>query len=144
MITNTIVIQTMFGLINNNDTESGGILGAKGEVIDHVAFDVGTTSARCSYEPDVDHLNRVIREWQKDGIRFVGLYHTHFFGVETLSPGDIGYIKAILNAMPKQMAELFFPVVLPEYQRIVPYRAKRVDGNILIYKDNLEIIEETL
>ena len=124
--------------------ESGGILGAKQDTIDHVAFDKGIQNTRCSYTPNINYINQVIEVWQRKRIQFMGMFHTHFFGVETLSQGDIEYIKSILSAMPNEIAKLYFPIILPEYKRIIPYIAERDSNGIKINKDKLEIIDDSL
>ncbi len=108
--------------------ETGGIIGSShGEIIDSVVMDnSGFSEGKvCSYSPNVDFLNNYIAEWQNDGLSFKGLFHTHFASVETLSCADKHYISAIMNAMPRTIKYLYFPIfVLPD-RRIVGYRAER-------------------
>ena len=77
--------------------ETGGILGGDGTTIFTFEPDKGLPCGKmCSYAPDVQHLNRVIREWECSGTEFMGIYHTHFHNVCTLSQGDKKYIESIL------------------------------------------------
>lgn len=101
--------------------ETGGILGGDGTTIFTFEPDKGLPCGKmCSYAPDVQHLNRVIREWECSGTEFMGIYHTHFHNVCTLSQGDKKYIESILLNMPPHIKKLFFPlVVMPERKMIV-------------------------
>lgn len=122
--------------------ETGGILGSQGnDIIDEVIVDLPdlTSSAPCSYFPNVDFLNQHIAAWQDNGIMFAGIFHTHFCGVKTLSQGDRKYITAIMCAMPHQFNILYFPVfVLPD-RELVCYKAVRSNGIIDIQAENLII-----
>lgn len=122
--------------------EIGGILGScNGNVIDSVVIDKLDTDPirRCSYEPNVEYLNQNIELWQKKGISFKGIFHTHFIGVKTLSCGDIEYINSIMKAMPKQIEYLYFPVfVLPDCE-LICYKANFTDGKVHIQEDILTI-----
>ena len=105
--------------------ETGGVLGSDSDnVVTHYVHDVGVNdlSKCCSYTPNVGLLNKCISEWCGRGIRLMGVFHTHFAGVETLSQADIVYIESIMRAMPQEINQLFFPIyVLP-------------DRNIIVYK----------
>ena len=125
--------------------ESGGILGEKNGVIEFVEYDSGIPQGRmCSYSPNVQRLNYVIAEWEQQGITFCGMFHTHYFGVETLSEGDISYIKKIMSSMPKDITKLYFPlVVLPQREMIVYTARRNVEQNdvwkeVTILKEELE------
>lgn len=122
--------------------ESGGILGSgNGEIIDNVVFDIPDheSSMGCAYSPDVDFLNKSIKQWSGDGIRFMGIFHTHFYGVQTLSCADKHYIDTIMQAMPEEINCLYFPVyVLPE-RKFVGYSATRKSGCVEIQQEILYI-----
>lgn len=55
-----------------------------------VVFDDGKDDdfRRCHYTPNVTMLNSCLVEWSESGIEFYGLFHTHFYGVSSLSKGD--------------------------------------------------------
>ena len=93
--------------------ESGGILGEKDGIIQFVVYDEGVKNEKlCSYAPNVEKLNVVIQKWQEEGILICGMFHTHFFGVETLSEGDVNYINMIMEQMPEEIKTLFFPIIV--------------------------------
>lgn len=100
--------------------ESGGIIGSKDGIVTVYVNDKGVQNETimCGYFPDVNFLNEIILEWQNNGIKFMGIYHTHFFGVNTLSDGDKEYIQNIMKSMPKGMI-LYFPIVLMPEKTIV-------------------------
>ena len=81
--------------------ETGGMLGGQNGIITKVVFDDGKEDdfRRCHYTPNVVMLNGCLVEWSKSGIEFYGLFHTHFYGVSSLSKGDEVYIKKILEAI---------------------------------------------
>lgn len=121
--------------------EIGGILGSVDGVVCKCQIDPGhPQSCGCFYSPNVDILNKILNSWQRDGILFFGIFHTHFFGVQTLSDGDIAYINAILQAMPSYIHELYFPVVVLPEKRMIPYLATRNGKTVDIKTDELIII----
>ena len=121
--------------------EIGGILGSMDGVICKCQIDLGhPKSCGCFYSPNVDILNRTINSWKKDGIHFNGLFHTHFFGVQTLSDGDIAYINTIMHAMPSYIHKLYFPIVVLPEKRMVPYLATRNGKTVDIKSDEFIIV----
>ena len=75
---------SMLKSVKDIPPESGGILGEKNGIIQFVIYDEGVKNEKmCSYTPNAEKLNLVIREWQEQGILFCGIFHTHFFGVKT-------------------------------------------------------------
>lgn len=121
--------------------ETGGIIGAYSEIICRAKIIPGIEQEASygRYTPDVQKMNREIYDWQRQGINFLGIFHTHFPGGEVLSHGDIMYIETIMRAMPDIISELLFPIVLPE-DKVVPYKAAKHKESILIYLDDIEII----
>lgn len=120
------VIDTINNLVSDQPLETGGILGGHdNELIDEVVMDLpdSTNTRPCSYFPNVDFLNHTIEKWQKNGVFFRGIFHTHFVGVKTLSCGDKKYINAIMNAMPSSVDSLYFPVFVLPNRELVCYRA---------------------
>lgn len=138
------IMDTIKHSIRDIPVETGGILGSSNnELIDAVVLDMQEPSAdrRCSYSPNVAFLNRNIDMWQRNGIVFKGIFHTHYFGVETLSFGDQIYINEIMLAMPERIASLCFPVlVLPE-SKMICYRAIRTGKTVCIKAEEL-VVEE--
>ena len=137
---NKEIYNNILTLVRDIPPESGGILGEKDGVIQFVVYDEGRkTGKMCSYSPDVQKLNVVIQDWQEKGILFCGIFHTHFFGVETLSEGDRLYIKMIMEQMPMEIEKLFFPIVVLPQREFVVYVASREQGPLIIKKDTILI-----
>lgn len=138
------IIDTINNSISGVPPETGGILGSRNnELVDEIVMDLpdSTNTRPCSYFPNVDFLNRNIESWQNNCIFFMGVFHTHFAGVKSLSIGDKKYINVIINAMPPQIDTLYFPVfVLPD-RELICYKAKCVNGIVDIHKESL-IVEK--
>ncbi|MCI5728235.1 MAG: hypothetical protein MR374_01660 [Clostridia bacterium] len=121
--------------------EIGGILGSIDGVICECQVDAGCPiHCGCFYSPNVDFLNDTIKNWQSKGIVFHGIFHTHFFGVQTLSDGDMAYINVILQAMPTHISELYFPVVVLPEKIVVSYLAIHDGKMVNIKNDELSIV----
>ena len=104
--------------------ETGGIIGGNNGVISIQMFDTGSESdCMCRYTPSTKILNDTIKHWQESELEFMGLYHTHFHSVSTLSDSDRECIKQILINMPSSITTLFFPVVVLPDKTIVSYKA---------------------
>lgn len=139
-----IIAQSITDIINRSVSdlppETGGILGSTDGIrIDRVVMDLprGDQLKMCAYFPNVAFLNQTIAQWLANGVSFMGIFHTHFFGVKTLSFGDRKYINEIMKAMPSAVDTLYFPLfVLPEREMIC-YKALRTNRTA-------EIREETV
>lgn len=104
--------------------EAGGILGSKNGCICAFVYDPGIPDlTRNCYTPDVDFLNWVTEQWQEAGIIFCGIVHSHPPGQQTLSEADLDYIRTIMDSMPTQISELYFPIDIPG-DGIFPYLAR--------------------
>lgn len=129
-------------LISQNEIppETGGILGGVNEKIITAVKDNGIQSKRiCSYTPDVQKMNQVIAKWQNNNIEFMGIFHSHFFGVATLSPEDKKYIERIMRNMPAFIERLFFPIVVMPQREMVSYKASLVGRQLTIEEDIITI-----
>lgn len=121
--------------------EIGGIIGGDRDIVKKHYLDIGVTSDRaCSYTPNVTLLNTIISEWATEGIQFMGIYHTHFYDVQTLSEGDIRYINKILLSMPAGIELLNFPLVVFPSRIMVCFKAIKKSGIVEICKDDLVLI----
>lgn len=121
--------------------EVGGILGEVDGVIckaEHIA-DVSGERLYGTYTPDIKQINWLIKNWEKRGVKFCGIFHTHFPKGEKLSRNDIQYIQKIMEVMPMSVSELLFPIVLPQ-EKIVFYVAEKQEEKVVIYKDEFKII----
>ncbi len=136
------ILEKLDNQIGDEPPEIGGILGKdKRNIITEIAFDhPAVITHPCSYYPNVNYLNGIIKEWNDNGIEFAGMFHTHFSDVETLSVGDKVYIRKILSSMPAGIKELYFPIyTLPE-RKLVLYRAYLIEDKLIINKEHFNII----
>ncbi len=119
--------QRIQDFIGNHPAERGGILGSDPDgVIRHFAPD---PTARCSagaYDPDIEEMNRQIKQWKNEDIRFVGFVHSHPPGFKRLSGADEDYATKILAAF-KSLDRLCLPLAMtiPDYGRfeLLPFVA---------------------
>lgn len=124
--------------------ETGGIIGQQNGIICFAEFDSGTVQRESAvYVPNVEKLNSVIEKWNSSGIEFVGMFHSHPIGQETLSGDDIEYIKTVFDSMPDSVMKLYFPIVIPK-SHIISYKAIRENHRICIEKDSVVIKEAEL
>ena len=102
--------------------EMGGILGAdindKYNVTVFYFDSTGQTKRNC-YTPDVDALNKIIQDWAKLDIEFIGFVHSHPKGIKNLSPQDIKYANEIKNTC--EMSEILMIIYIPETEEFYQY-----------------------
>lgn len=123
-------------MVNPIPPESGGILGSRDDMIVATFYDKGIkTEKMCSYIPNVNLLNDIIAKWNEENIVFSGIFHTHYFGVRTLSCGDRNYIEKIMMSMPNEVSELYFPIIVMPQKEMIVYKAIKSENQILIQED---------
>lgn len=112
--------------------EMGGIIGGtKKEITEYWIDAVQSDSCACKYTPNVGAINKKIEIWSKNNIDFYGLFHTHYFGVKTLSEGDVAYMRKIMNAMPSYIEMLYFPIVVFPNREMILYGIKNQTMEIM-------------
>ena len=85
MLMNSKVYEDIIRNVPKYPPEIGGIMGGKNNIIQCIFFDDGIkTEKYCSYNPNTELLNEVINKWIFQDIEFYGIFHTHFFDVQTL------------------------------------------------------------
>ncbi|MCI8752841.1 MAG: hypothetical protein HFH66_16110 [Lachnospiraceae bacterium] len=89
------------------------------------------------YIPDIKTFNFIIKNWNSKGIGFMGIFHSHLKGNETLSTDDIKFIEDIMDIMPYKVKELYFPIVIPK-EKIIVYKSIR--GSKYIINEKIEVI----
>ena len=109
--------------------EQGGILGSSDGVhIDHYYFDKNSSRTSASYTMNVDDLNKVIHEWNDNGVRLVGLIHSHPTGCTKPSSGDMETARHIIETL--DVGGTFFTPIA----QVSP----KLDGTIEIYPYSFE------
>ena len=99
--------------IGARPAESGGALGGVGpqSVINAFHFDSDAATTGATYRPNVDEINRLLREdWKRDGKVLLGFVHSHPFGATRPSQGDLNYAERILAVRPR-LDRLCLPIV---------------------------------
>ena len=135
------IYKEILNSIPNEPPEIGGILGSSKDTVCIYQLDRGVSKGcGCYYSPDVKVLNETIKEWQKCEIDFCGIFHTHYFGVKTLSDGDITYIKNIMYGMPGKVSKLYFPIAVMPDKELINYVALRRENTIEIKKEKIIIM----
>ncbi|WP_165067963.1 Mov34/MPN/PAD-1 family protein [Desulfovibrio sp. ZJ200] len=92
--------------------EMGGILGINEQrIVTKYHFDSTGITTESRYTPDVEALNKVICEWAKAKIEFIGFVHSHPKSESRLSSGDITYARRIKEAcmIPKILMVIYIP-----------------------------------
>ena len=139
--------------IGQKPHETGGVLFGntlKG-IIQKFVFDKGAYTSSSSYDPNIDFINQEILKAKSEGMDFLGFAHSHPRGFNHLSgdygdnTGDLGYIKAIFDALPK-LKYFFAPIIYSNNDgkkfTFLPYCIER--ENIEGYKKiPLKIIKQT-
>lgn len=119
--------------------EVGGILGGISNVITCYFSDDGKNEYG-KYTPNTKIINKIIYNWSKAGIDFLGIYHTHYPKEEKLSEADIEYIKKIMMVVYPIYKYLYFPIVIPQTSMVV-YKAVMKNGKICIENEELIMID---
>lgn len=140
MIIRSYVLNKLLEELPDKPPEVGGVIGGtKEEITTYWLDDVQRCECKmCSYSPNVDSINKVIKEWQNINIRFLGLFHTHYFSVNTLSDGDIDYMKRIIRNMPENIEKLYFPIVVFPEKEMTLYVMEK--DNEIVYKLDYRLV----
>ncbi len=130
-------------ILSQRDTppETGGILGGINGTVTAAELDKGMqTREGCCYSPNVKAINETIKSWQQDNILFMGIFHTHFFGVKTLSLADKSYIEKIMKNMPSFIEGLYFPLIVMPQKEMIVYKATTNKERLTFEAENIVII----
>jgi hypothetical protein len=119
--------------IGSKKSETGGILLGNREdfVVQKFVFDPYGSTSSCGYDPDVNYINKVIKEeWENNQLALLGFIHSHPRGYDRLSgdygnnTGDLGYLRAIFKAIPA-LDKFLVPIVFSKYDgkdfKLIPY-----------------------
>ena len=117
--------------------EKGGILLGNREefTVEKFIYDSLGNTSYSSYDPDIESLNELLtKEFENDGLSFMGFVHSHPRGVSHLSGdwgngiGDLGYIKEIFDSMP-DLQSFISPIVFSSSdggeKNFIPYVVRR-------------------
>ena len=115
--------------IGSRRPEYGGLLGSSdGEHIDHYYFDATSKRSAGVYMMDIPACNKVIHEWNDNGVELVGVIHSHPHGVTRPSHGDLLMAKNIIESINVH-GKFFTPIVQV---------SSKLNGEIKIYPYSFE------
>lgn len=130
---------TILASFPNVPPEAGCILGMQNGIICEFAYDAGIPRYDAAiYTPNIEMLNQIIAAWNKKGIFFCGLAHSHPQKQKSLSLNDKNYIINIMKSIPISIKKLYFPLVFPGSEMISFVGIKGSKG-VEINTDNIII-----
>ena len=106
------VYEDMIKFIAVRPPESGGMLGGTGRSINRFHFDEFAYTDSNSYVPDTRTLNRIIQSWQNEGMRFMGIVHSHDQHPRLLSTDDLAFARSILRVNGAAISRVYFFIVI--------------------------------
>ena len=107
------VLRDIRATIGAAPAEQGGMFGGRRRrgVVTDFYFDSGASRSMTTYSPDVEAVNRLLREtWNPSSIDLLGFVHSHPAGATRPSGGDRVYAERILDAIP-DMDRMYMPIV---------------------------------
>ena len=110
-----------------------------GVVCAYIHDDSDPETERAVYVPNTAFLNDCIKKWADAGIEFCGVVHSHPAGQDTMSSGDLDYIKALYE-VNSGLEKTFSPLVIDGCDMIV-YEVKRNGDRIIVLPDSLEVVD---
>lgn len=100
--------------IGSKPPETGGLLGgdrARG-MVTHFYYDTTSCRSGAAYTPDIRAAARVLKEWNDQGVRLIGVVHSHPSSFSRPSGADCQYVERILQANRKEDMRFFLtPIV---------------------------------
>jgi hypothetical protein len=117
----------MMRQLSSGHAERGGILlGPIGKnYITYFYYDHGGACTGTTYSPDYVMLNRKMREqWLPAGLDMKGFAHSHPGNLDSLTAGDMSYIKRLLHKN-YDMDKFVAPIVLPNQYSVRPLIVSR-------------------
>lgn len=85
-------------------------MGEKNGVLCEYYFDKTAKCTKDEYTPNIKKLNRVIKKWQRKGVIFAGIVHSHPNMYDKPSLNDEEYARNLLLINP-ELQRLIFPIV---------------------------------
>ena len=87
-----------FNFIGIHPAERGGMIGRDSDgIVRQFEPDYSGHCNTAAYDPDIEHLNKVIKEWKAKEIEFCGFLHSHPAGMHRPSGHDRWYSGKILD-----------------------------------------------
>lgn len=97
--------------IGMQPAERGMMIGrSRDGVIRYCEIDQHGHCSAAAYDPDIEHMNAVIKRWNKEEIEFAGFIHSHPGGIRNPSEHDHWYAGEILACF-KKLELMWMPIV---------------------------------
>lgn len=120
--------------------ETGVFFSIQGNCIKNYVFDLGLSPYKEGvYRPNHELFNKVICEWDLQGMSAYGIAHTHLQKRAGFSKGDLFYIRQIFEKNCG-LQQMYFAIIVPADQ-IALYLAERNKDDISIFPVRLNIKE---
>lgn len=132
------VYQEIMDTIGKYAPETGGVLGVKEGTVCQYFFDKKSIGKGETYSPDLDNINMKISEWQKDGIEYVGIIHSHPSNLKILSYADIYYAHKMMDY--NGMSNILFPLVVMDMD--VQFYMYKIDSVYGVKKCIITILDD--
>lgn len=134
-----ILYHQILSLVPMYPPECGGIIAGKNNIVSHFCIDENKQTSISEYSPNINFINETITLWQKKGIDFLGIFHTHPEYGRILSQNDKKYITKIMLHLNQENIELLFPIIIPR-KEIIPYYSKIVNGKVFIHEGQINFV----
>ncbi|MBQ2987587.1 MAG: Mov34/MPN/PAD-1 family protein [Clostridia bacterium] len=119
--------------------ECGGVLGACSDGrISKFYFDTSGISSEDAYTPDYEKINGILEEWAEEGVRMVGMIHSHGNEGNFPSCGDLFYCEQILRSNPS-ISDFLLPIVTVNPFEIHMYRV-RLETKLRVLSEPYQIV----
>lgn len=102
--------------LGGRPAEAGALLGSSdgGRTIDTFALDYAAATGSAVYVPNVQHCNRILSQWDDEGILMAGFAHTHPAGATVPSQADLDAAAAYIAAVPGLGGHMEMPILQTE------------------------------
>ena len=132
--------------VGRRPAETGGMLGGdlRTGLVTHFHFDRAAACSAVAYSPDTATLNRLLDEWNAQGVRLLGFAHSHPPACDRPSAGDEVYAGRILAANP-ELPCLLVPIVRSSADgqpfRLELFVAERTAGGVNLRSSFFRVAE---
>lgn len=116
------VIELIKQCFEKRINESGGILGGYEDKVTTFFFDRECLGDE--YIPDVIKLNKIIKEWNRQDIFFMGIIHSHKDN-ENLSYVDVEYARKIISI--NKLKSIHMALYISNKKKIIDYVVEMAD-----------------
>jgi len=119
------IYDQVYEFIGRYPAERGIMIGRSSDgVIRYYEPDMTGDCNAVAYDPDIDHMNSIIKQWKAENIEFIGFIHSHPSGIRQPSSHDHWYAGEILACF-KKLEKMWMPIAqtIPDTGKfeLIPY-----------------------